>query len=72
MHLDSYNCVRCVENVEETIASSCFLECLCSQAFWIFMGVHWDLINLQPYDMIAEVCQNFGSTLFREIIIVAT
>lgn len=70
MHFDSYNCVLCMENAEENI-SHLFFECTFSQVCWIFLGIQWEL-SLQPLDTIITARERFGSTIFRDIIIVAS
>ncbi|KAF8671047.1 hypothetical protein HU200_050326 [Digitaria exilis] len=47
-----------------------FFDCPFSQACWIYLGIKWDL-SLQPLDMIIASRQGIGSTIFREIVIVA-
>jgi hypothetical protein len=66
--LEDYNCVQ-----EETLFQTLFhlfFECPFSVSCWNSIGIHWNL-NLQPLDMIISARQDFGSKIFREIIIIA-
>ncbi|KAF8698001.1 hypothetical protein HU200_035505 [Digitaria exilis] len=69
--LYNYSCVHCVENQEETVIYL-FFTCPFSEACWICLGknIQWDL-SLQPLQMIIQSRQQFGSCIFREIVIVA-
>ncbi|KAF8667583.1 hypothetical protein HU200_052785 [Digitaria exilis] len=69
MHLDSYLCVLCVENVEEDIWHL-FFDCIFSQACWIFLNVQWDL-SLDLQTMILRARQRFNSVIFKEVVIIA-
>lgn len=69
MHLNNYNCLLCVEGKEETI-STCCLTAILAKRDGYFWDTHWDT-DLQPLDMIIQARQGFGSTKFREIIIIA-
>ncbi|KAF8752424.1 hypothetical protein HU200_011966 [Digitaria exilis] len=68
MHLPSYHCVVCVPE-EETILHL-FFDFPFSQACWVFLGIQWNL-NLPPLDMILSSRAIFGSSIFREVIILA-
>jgi hypothetical protein len=68
--LDDYTCALCNSGVQES-AFHLFFECPFSQSCWSYLNVHWDLA-LQPLeDMIIEARTNFGSIIFREILITA-
>lgn len=69
MHLSSYHCVLCVEQVEESLRHL-FFVCPFSQAIWIYLGITWD-IDLSPLDMIITARELFGSAIFGKIIIIA-
>nr|TKW03477.1 hypothetical protein SEVIR_7G027000v2 [Setaria viridis] len=69
MHLDNYNCVHCVENLEESVAHL-FFNCPFSEACWIYLDIQWDS-SLHPLQMIIQARQRFGSCIIREIVIVA-
>lgn len=69
MHLDSYHCVLCVEQVEEDIWHL-FYDCHFSQACWIFLDIHWDsLVDFQT--MVLKARHRFNYVIFREVIIIA-
>lgn len=69
MHLDDYNCAICNASIEET-SMHLFFECPFSLSCWSSIGIIWDL-SLPPLDMIIEARTNFGSSIFREIVIAA-
>nr|TKW26925.1 hypothetical protein SEVIR_3G223100v2 [Setaria viridis] len=69
MHLDSYNYVLCVEQVEE-VRYHLFFDCPFSQACWIFLGINWDT-TLDSLQMILKAKQDFSKAFFREIIIIS-
>lgn len=69
MYLDSYDCVQCVEHVEET-RWHLFFECPFSQACWIFLGINWDT-DLEPLEMFTQAWQDFGSSIFREVVVLS-
>ena len=67
MQLNSYSCAICNMNVEETLFHL-FFECSFSQACWTYVGINWEL-NLPPLDMIITARNNFGSPMFREVLL---
>ena len=67
--IDDYSCVLCNNGVEES-AFHLFFECPFSQSCWDSINIHWNT-NLQPLDMVIEARTNFGSIIFREIMITA-
>lgn len=67
MHLEEYCCVLCVSNAEEDILHL-FFECPFSQACWIFLGINWDT-SLDHQLMFLRAREDFGSIIFREIVI---
>ena len=69
MHLDSYNCVLCNMNCEET-CFHLFFECPFSRDFWSTIPINWNL-NVRALDMILQARENFGNANFREIVITA-
>jgi hypothetical protein len=69
MFLEDYSCVLCNSGQEETFFHL-FFECPFSTSCWHFISIHWNL-NLQPLDMIISAREDFGSNIFREIIITA-
>lgn len=69
MVLDNYHCVLCHLRCEET-CFHLFFDCPFSRDCWSTMSINWDT-NLSPLDMMIQARQNFGSPIFREIIITA-
>jgi hypothetical protein len=67
MFLEDYSCVLCNTGHEETLLHLLF-ECPFSTSCWQSISVHWNL-NLQPLDMVIIAREQFGSNIFREIII---
>lgn len=67
--MEDYSCVLCNSNSEET-SFHLFFKCPFSLAYWNSIGIQWDL-SLQPLDMIIQARLNFGSHIFREILISA-
>lgn len=67
--LDAYACVLCNMNTEETLLHLFFL-CPFSRWVWRLLNISWDLAK-PPLDMIIDARQQFGSPIFREIIMVA-
>jgi hypothetical protein len=69
MNLDSYVCPLCNMGCEET-CFHLFFECPFSLQCWNFLNIHWNL-GIPALDMLVEARQNFGSIIFRELIITA-
>ncbi|KAF8699720.1 hypothetical protein HU200_034672 [Digitaria exilis] len=69
MHLESYRCVLCVEDVDEDILHL-FFQCPFSQACWIYLGIEWDT-SIEHQLMFLRAREKFGPIIFREIIILA-
>ncbi|KAF8765713.1 hypothetical protein HU200_008216 [Digitaria exilis] len=69
MHLESYRCVLCVEDVDGDILHLLF-QCQFSQACWIYLGIEWDT-SIDHQLMFLRAREKFGSVIFREIIILA-
>jgi hypothetical protein len=57
-------------NLEGTLPQL-FLSCSFSLQFWQFLGISWDT-SLGVKEMIVHARQLFGSTIFREISMVAS
>lgn len=69
MFLEDYSCVLCNIGHEETLLHL-FFECPFSTSCWQSISIHQNL-NLQPLDMAITAREQFGSNIFREIIITA-
>lgn len=69
MFLEDYSCVLCNSGMEETLLHL-FFECPFSTTCWQSISIHWGL-NLQPLDMVITARKQFGSNIFREILITA-
>ena len=67
MHLDDYSCVLCNTGCEGT-SFHIFFECSFSQACWDSIPISWNL-NLSPLNMMVNAREQFGSQIFREIVI---
>lgn len=57
MYFESYSCVLCVEDEEET-RQHLFFDCRFSQAWWIYLGIQWDT-SLQRLERFFQAKQNF-------------
>jgi hypothetical protein len=68
MHLDVYNCVLCSAQIEETL-EHLFFGCNFSKWYWRFLNDQWNT-NLAPYDMLLSARSQFGSKIFREVLII--
>jgi len=68
IHLDDYSCVFHNSGSEGT-NMHLFFECPCIQACWISMSIIWNL-TLQALNMILDARNLFGSTIFREVVII--
>ncbi|KAF8711301.1 hypothetical protein HU200_029324 [Digitaria exilis] len=68
MHLDSYSSVLCIENVDEDIMHHFFTPF--SSACWTYLDIHWNT-SVDFQTMMLEARVNFGSVIFREVIIMA-
>ncbi|KAF8673401.1 hypothetical protein HU200_048965 [Digitaria exilis] len=68
MHLQSYHCAVCVCNKRRNLYCIYSLTALSIRRVGFFLGVQWDL-NLHPLDMILSSRAIFGSSIFREVII---
>lgn len=69
MHLESYNCVLCAANLEETV-EHLFFECSFSPWCWRFLDISWDL-SVPIFERLMASRQAFGTVLFMEISVVA-
>ena len=65
MDLDSYNCVLCNLDCEET-SFHLFFECPFSRDCWSTIPINWNL-NLSALDMILQAREDFGDAIFRKI-----
>lgn len=70
MHLDDHSCVLCSSGDEETLMHL-FFYCSFSQSCCATLGISW-VLSLPPLHMIIQARQDFGRSIFREIIIVAS
>ncbi|KAF8723006.1 hypothetical protein HU200_022152 [Digitaria exilis] len=69
MHLDSYNCVLCVENVEEDI-KHLFFCCPFLSTCWLYLNIQWDT-SLDFQTMMLCARESFNSVVFREVVIMS-
>jgi hypothetical protein len=69
MFLEDYSCVLCDQGCEET-SFHLFFECSFSCDCWATIRIAWNL-NLSSLDMMLQARADFGSVIFREIIITA-
>ena len=69
MHLDDYTCALCNTSLEET-SHHLFFQCPFSKECWDSIDIHWEL-SLPPLDMLITARRDFGSSIFREILITA-
>jgi hypothetical protein len=65
---NSYTCVLCSNNVEET-AFHLFFSCPFSQACWWLLGIHWDFAG-DFFQMMRQTKQQFQHSFFMEIFII--
>ncbi|KAF8672683.1 hypothetical protein HU200_049379 [Digitaria exilis] len=69
MHLNSYNCVLCVENVEEDI-NHLFFCCPFSSTYWLYLNIQCDT-SLDFQTMMLRATESFNSVVFREMVIMS-
>jgi hypothetical protein len=69
MDLQDYSCVLCTRNIGEYLMHL-FFECPFSKWCWRFVNVHWNT-SFSPQDMLIRRRRQFGSRIFRKVIMVA-
>jgi hypothetical protein len=69
MFLEDYSCVLCNTGLEETLFHL-FFECPFSTSCWQSISIQRNL-NLQSLDMVITAREQFGSNIFRELVITA-
>jgi hypothetical protein len=69
MLLEDYLCVLCNANVEEN-SFHLFFQCPFSISCWNLLSISWNP-NLDPLDTMLQARVDFGSSIFRELVITA-
>jgi hypothetical protein len=69
-YLQSYDCVMCSNNVEETL-EHLFFDCTFSAWFWHLVAIAWDP-SLPMMERLQSARVGFGASIFMEIVILVS